>query len=50
MKKAILAFKVKIDNLEGKFKLSQNKSAGEIERIRDHFAQDGKNNDLAQYM
>lgn len=50
MKKAILAFKVKIDKLEGKFKLSQNKSAVEIERIRDHFAQDGKNSDLAQYM
>lgn len=50
MKKAILAFKVKIDKLEGKFKLSQNKSAVEIERIRDHFAQDRKNSDLAQYM
>ena len=50
MKKAILAFKVKIHNLEGKFKLSQNKSAGEIERIRDHFAHDGKNIDLAQYI
>jgi transcriptional regulator len=50
MKKAILAFKVRIDKLEGKFKLSQNKTALERERIRNHFAQDGKNSDLAQYM
>ncbi len=50
MKKAILAFKVKVEKLEGKFKLSQNKNAGEVERIRNHFAQDGNNSDLAQYM
>jgi transcriptional regulator len=50
MKRAIVGFKVKIDRLEGKFKLSQNKTEDEITRIREHFAKDGKNNDLARYM
>lgn len=50
MKKAITAFKVHIDLLDGKFKLSQNKTKEEQERIRAHFANDGKNDDLAHYM
>lgn len=50
MKRAIVGFKVKVERLEGKFKLSQNKSADEVQRIREHFANDGKNNDLASYM
>lgn len=50
MKKAIVAFKLVVEKLDGKFKLSQNKSSVEKERIKKHFSQDGNSSDLAKYM
>jgi transcriptional regulator len=50
MKKAIVAFRLQVEKLEGKFKLSQNKTAAEKERIKKHFEDDANSNDLAKYM
>lgn len=49
MKKGFTAFKIRVTELQGKYKLSQNKNPNERERIIDHFSSVGEK-DLAEYM
>jgi transcriptional regulator len=50
--KGIVAFEIKVTRLEGKFKLSQNKTSGERERIIDSLKSqpDKVKSDLAKFM
>jgi transcriptional regulator len=49
MLKAIVGFEVAITKLEGKWKLSQNRSAADIEGVRDAFASEGRE-DMAKLL
>jgi transcriptional regulator len=48
----IVAFQIKVTNLEGKFKLSQNRTEGDRERIIENFEKktDKVKSDIAKYM
>jgi transcriptional regulator len=48
----IVAFEIKVSNLEGKFKLSQNRTEGDRERIIKNFEgkDDKVKSDIAKYM
>ncbi len=50
--KAIVAFEIKVNRLEGKFKLSQNKSSKERERVKSSLesSADSVKSDLSKYM
>jgi transcriptional regulator len=48
----IVAFEIKVTNLEGKYKLSQNRTEGDRERIIEHLSKndDKLRTDIAKYM
>ncbi len=49
MLRAIVGFELSIDKLEGKWKLNQNRNAGDIQGVKDALAREGYD-DLAQLM
>ncbi len=50
MKKGIVAFTIRVEQLQGKYKLSQNKTEGEIDRITSHLASSPETKELSDYM
>ena len=50
LKNGIVAFTIHVEKLQGKYKLSQNKKPGEIERITEHLAGSPETHDLSEYM